>query len=138
MRKLTVIILSFCIIAMPLFNSKYMFSLERGNVVVEEFCLLHFLQYKCIDFINPTSEHDNSFTQNKHSGYSHHVILRNFLAENEFDTIIDTTEQTINTTNHFSKSWNSSLAANSSPYHSRHKSPPLISSILHQTSILLI
>ena len=138
MKKLAVVILSLCIIAMPFSNSMNMFSLEKGKVCIEEYNLKHFLQYSSLNFSNSTREYNKLFPLN--GNYSHHhVIPLNSFFNNDSDIISSTLNKTIKTTPHSSKSWNSSFAAISSSYHSRHKSsPPLIPSIPQQNSILLI
>lgn len=139
MKKLAVVILSLCIIAMPFSNSMNMFSLEKGKVCIEEYNLKHFLQYSSLNLSNSTREYSKSFPLN--GNYSHnHVVLLNSLFNNESDIISSTIAKIIKTTNHSSQSWNTSFAANSSLYHYRHKflSPLVSSPIPQKSSILLI
>ena len=137
MRSLAFLVLIVSIIAMP-FSNSFMYSLEGEKACIEEYSYNHLLQNSSPYFSNSTRENNNSFTPNRN--YSHrHVILQSYVF-NEYNNIISCIiYETVITIQHASKIWNSSFAANSSPHHSRHKSPPpLISSLPRQNSILLI
>ena len=123
MRRLAVFILLFCIIAMPLGNAKYMYSLEEGKACIEEYSLNRFLQYPSLNFSNSTREKNISSTTNRNYSH-HHVILLNSLFNNDSDLFSCTIDLTSKITHHPSKSWNASFAVNSSLYIHSHKLPP--------------
>ena len=137
MRKLATFILLLNILALPFSNSMYMFSIEEETTRFESYCLNHYLNSSSTNFSNSTRESNKFTISNRNLSHSH-VILQ-YSLNNEDNAISSIVDKVSTSLHHLSKSWYFSSASNSSLYHvSQNLSPPLISSLPQQNSVLLI
>lgn len=138
MKEFKIFTISFCLIVLPLINSKQMYSFEEKGNYIEAYNLNHFLQYPTN--ISSCFNEENNRSSFSGRNYNHlHLVFKLLINNEQYDIASYVKGQTTISLHHSSTNWYSLSPENASHTSIRQTlPPPLISSFSKQNSILLI
>ena len=144
MRAWAILILLCSIGTIPFSNSMYMYSIENDRLIVERYCLYHYIKSSSAQYSNSTKESYIFSIQDRDRNliiHSHVLLRTTLLTDDDDDDDINAIIKNNLKENlqHLTEIYSTSLANNSSHINLRQKIPlPLLSALTQQNSILLV